>query len=124
MNTYWINYRRGFSNEYTVAVATNKLSAAFYAAEGYARITRPKAMRMLAYRGDDATMCYVLAQCDHQDADRQAVRRALRSGTPIPFIDYEYLDAIDEATLTEEDKRLAGIDYTEHHDPYDREPRL
>jgi hypothetical protein len=39
-------------------------------------------------------------------------------------ISEERLDAIDDATLTEEDKRLAAIDYTAHHDPYDREPRL
>jgi hypothetical protein len=82
-NTYWIKFPRGFDNEFTVAVATDKDHAERYAAEGYERIPRATALRQLRYRGDAATEAYASAEYDRHSVDRWELVEAIITGTPI-----------------------------------------
>jgi hypothetical protein len=76
--TFWIWYPRGFSNEYCVGVALSGASADRYLAEGYARVSRKAALRMLSDRGDATTEIRASATVDGVDADRFEVARNVR----------------------------------------------
>jgi hypothetical protein len=83
--TYWYNSPRGFANEYTVGIASSKAHADQYAAWGYERISRDRALRELAYKGDAATKAYasVSVDGDHESYDRHDVARAIRTSEEI-----------------------------------------
>lgn len=46
--TYFIDHISGFSNQFTLAIATTEFDAENYIAKGYERITRKQAARMAA----------------------------------------------------------------------------
>jgi len=79
--TYWYISDRGFANAYTVGIATTKEQADQYAATGFERINRDRALRELTNRGDDATQMYVGVSVDGDDMrfDRFEVARAIRT---------------------------------------------
>jgi hypothetical protein len=83
MNTYWMHHPRGFQNEYVIAIATTKAWADYFKEEGYARITRPYAIRKMSYKGDAATQTYIRILYDSHDADRFELATALRMGRPV-----------------------------------------
>lgn len=83
--TYWYASERGFANEYTVGIATTKAHADSYAAAGFDRIDRDRALRELTDRGDNATKVYagVSVDGDSERYDRFEVARSIRAGNAI-----------------------------------------
>jgi hypothetical protein len=53
--TYWKRNPRDFHNEYDIGMATTQAAADAYAARGYGRIIRKRALRNLIEPGDAAT---------------------------------------------------------------------
>ena len=56
--SYWLKYPRGFSNEYDIGVATTGQHAEDYRKQGYHRVTREHALRLMTRRGDAATQIH------------------------------------------------------------------
>lgn len=56
--TFWICYPRDFANEYNIGVANSKEWGDYYAANGYERITKAKALSRMVNKGDAATQVY------------------------------------------------------------------
>jgi hypothetical protein len=85
---YYFDCPRGFSNEYTVCIATTRDARLLYEAKGYEPITRKQALRNLTYRGDAATQTYVDVLIDNRQppASRFEIARDIRLGRQlIPF---------------------------------------
>lgn len=56
--TFWLCYPRDFANEYNIGIALKPEWADYYKANGYERVTKAKALRLLGNRGDAATQVY------------------------------------------------------------------
>jgi hypothetical protein len=79
--TYWYISERGFANEYTVGIATNRVWSDYYANLGYDRIDRARALRELTNRGDNATEIYAGVTVNGNGYyDRFEMARDIRAG--------------------------------------------
>lgn len=79
--TYWYVSHRGFANEYTVGIATDAEHTKYYAAIGYERINRDRAIRELCNRGDEATQVYAQVTIDAVGGyDRFEIARKIAKG--------------------------------------------
>ena len=91
MKTYWYRSSRGFANEYAIGIATSKNHTAAYDGSGWERISRDRAIRELANKGDAATDIYASVQIngvrnsyEHGEFfGRFEIARALRAGVPV-----------------------------------------
>lgn len=78
--TYWLNRPRRFQNEYVVGVATSATSALQYHAEGFSRIDRPQALRMMSRRPENGEQIYIDVSIDGQSTyDRFETAREIRA---------------------------------------------
>jgi hypothetical protein len=78
--TYWLIHERGFCNEYTVGIATTKADAEQYSAEGFKRIDRDYALRLMSRRAGNGEQLYVGTTIDGEPAPRLETARAIRTG--------------------------------------------
>ena len=89
MNTYWLIHQRRFQNEYTVGVATTAESADQYRDEGYTRINRDFALRLLSKRAASHEQLFSSASIDGEEPwssgyyDTSELARAIRTGRPL-----------------------------------------
>jgi hypothetical protein len=82
--TYWLKFPRNFANEYTVGIASTREDAEQYEAEGFRRIDRDRALRLMSDHGDNATQLYATTSLDGEQCyDRFEVARAIRTGRDI-----------------------------------------
>lgn len=82
--TYWFRHPRKFANEYTVGIATTRDDAAQYEAEGYARIDRDYALRLMSRQAGNGEQLYVSVTVDGERVyDRIETARAIRTGREI-----------------------------------------
>jgi hypothetical protein len=81
MNTYWKRSPRKFQNEYTVGVATTRADAKRYEDDGYTRVHRSYALRLMSDRGatEARTIVYVTVNGDPA-WDRFTMARVIRKG--------------------------------------------
>ncbi len=79
--TYWLSFPRNFANEYDIGIATTKEHAEQYEAEGYERIDRDRALRMLSERPASHEQLYAGATLDGEPVySRHEIARAIRTG--------------------------------------------
>ena len=78
--TYWLIHERGFQNEYTVGVATTKADAEQYAEEGFRRIDRDYALRLMSRRAENGEQLYAGVTIDGEPAPRLETAREIRRG--------------------------------------------
>ena len=81
---YYRNDRRGFANEYTIAIATTQSANARYSNNPkWHRITRVSAIKDISYDGDAVTEAYngVEVNGDQPIAGNCEIVRAIRNGT-------------------------------------------
>lgn len=82
--TYWLIFPRGFANEFTVGIASSKADAEQYEAEGYERIDRDYALRLMSRKAENGEQLYAGVTVDGEQAyDRLEVARAIRTGRAI-----------------------------------------
>lgn len=82
--TYWLIFPRRFANEFTVGVASSKADADQYAAEGYKRIDRDYALRLMSRQAENGEQLYAGVTVDGEPAyDRHEVARAIRTGRAV-----------------------------------------
>jgi hypothetical protein len=80
-NTYWKRSFNNFQNQYAIGVATTGYDAQEYETEGYQRISRDYALRLMSDRGDNSTPMFVYVTINGDRAwDRFTVARAIRKG--------------------------------------------
>ena len=80
-HTFWLIFPRNFGNEYDVGVARTREHAAQYEAEGYRRIDRDYALRLMSRRAENGEQLYASVSVDGEQYDRRETARAIRTGT-------------------------------------------
>jgi hypothetical protein len=78
--TYWLRFPRDFANEYAVGVASSKEDADQYSAEGYDRIDRDYALRLMSRHAANGEQLYASVTVDGEQAyDRFEIARGIRT---------------------------------------------